>query len=114
MALGLANGKKPAAGLAFDDDQLPNYLSSLVDRNEKYFVFFEGVAHEQTKFWWYECTIETTIAVMNEVWGCEIGIMNKHYSWLLMLTHHDTLIGIGAPIAERLERLKAQVLAAKQ
>ena len=86
----------------------------MVDRNEQCFVFFEGVAREQTKFWWYECTIETAIAVMEELWGCEIGIVNKQYDWLLMLTHHDILVGIGTPVVERLKRLKARVEAAKQ
>jgi hypothetical protein len=104
----------PEAALAFEYAELATYLPSLIDRNEKCFVFFEGVAREQTKFWWYECCTETLLAVMDELWGCEIGIMDKHYRWLLMLTHHDILVGIGTPVAERLQRLKARVTGAKQ
>lgn len=100
--------KKPHAWLPFDCQDPVEQLPRLVDPNETYFVFFEDTVNEQTKFWWYQGQIDAIVAVINDIWFCEIGLMSKHYEWLLYLDHHDSTIGIGAPMVARIQQLTTQ------
>jgi len=71
-----------------------NKLDLLIDKEEWVYFFVNETVHEQTKYWYYESTIECVMQVLEEVLGFdEYYLCSKKYDWLLCVNHHDILIG---------------------
>lgn len=81
-------------------------LESLIDSSEKVWFLLDETVNEQTKFWSYEGTINAFMKIFGEsVWTYEILIVSKKYEWILIINHHDIMIGTGK-IKDQIEELK--------
>jgi hypothetical protein len=81
-------------------------LDSLLDSTEKVWFLLDETVNEQTKFWIYEGTIKAFNQIFWEsVWTDEILIVSKKYEWILIINHHDIMIGTGK-IKDQIEKLK--------
>ncbi|GAB2939933.1 hypothetical protein GCM10027048_00180 [Hymenobacter coalescens] len=100
---------KAAATLGLGNEWPFPHLVRLVGKEELCFIYVEGNAQEQTKFWWYQGTVTALAAISEEVWGCEIGVLDKHHCWLLSLDHHDGLTAIGEPMVKQMQRLAMEL-----
>ena len=81
-------------------------LESLLDSTEKVWFLFDETVNEQTKFWIYEGTIKAFNKIWGEsVWTDEILIVSKKHDWILIINHHDIIIGTGK-MKDQIEKLK--------
>ena len=81
-------------------------LESLVDSSEKVWFLLDETVNQQTKFWIYEGTIKAFNKIFWEsVWMDEILIVSKKYEWILIINHHEIIIGTGK-IKNQIEKLK--------
>lgn len=89
---------------------LPNrpetYLDKLVDTEETVWYLVNETINEQNKFWIYEGKIKSIQAIIDETWFNELYIVSQKYEWLLCINHHDTLIGTGKIMCDRLKKLE--------
>ena len=53
----------------------------------------------------YETTPAAVEKIIGECFGFEYYLIAKDMGWLLCENHHDTLIGVGEPVASRLAEL---------
>lgn len=85
-------------------------LDKIVAKDEAYWFFVNETVHEKTKFWFYEGTIQAIQEIIGETVGLdEYYIASKKYDWLLCVNHHDTLIGTGKKMVERLKELESEI-----
>ena len=81
-------------------------LELLLDSSEKVWFLFDETVNEQTKFWIYEGSIRAFNQIFGEsVWTDEILIISKKYEWILIINHHDIIIGTGK-MKDQIEKLK--------
>ena len=81
-------------------------LESFFDSTEKVWFLLDETVNELTKFWIYEGTIKAFNKIFWEsVWTDEILIVSKKYDWILIINHHDIMIGTGK-MKDQIEKLK--------
>lgn len=81
-------------------------LESLIGSSEKVWFLLDETVNEQTKFWIYEGTIHAFNRIFFEsVLTDEIWIVSKKYEWILIINHHDVMIGTGK-MKDQIEELK--------
>lgn len=100
-----ATTAKPFASVWLETGWPHDLLPELVVPDELCFVCFDG----ETKAWWYQGTVAAIVAVSAEIQHCEIGVLSKHYDWLLYISHHDVLYALGEPMAIQLQQVAAQL-----
>lgn len=81
------------AAIAIDYEQFE--LKNLIPSTEKVWFLLNETVNELTKFWVYEGTVNSFNQVFEEVGMDEIIIVSKKYEWLLIINHHDVMIGTG-------------------
>lgn len=82
------------AAIAIDYDHLN--LEALIDPSENIWILLDETVNEQTKFWIYEGSISAFNKILWEsAWMDEVLIVSKKYEWILILNHHDMMIGTG-------------------
>jgi hypothetical protein len=96
---------KPLTAVSPETDWPHELLPQLVAADESCFVCFDG----ETKAWWYQGSIQAIVAISAEIRLCEIGVLSKHYEWLLYINHHDVLYAIGEPMSIRLLQLSLKI-----
>ncbi|MGD1891484.1 MAG: DUF6756 family protein [Cyclobacteriaceae bacterium] len=85
-------------------------LEELIDSSEKVWFLLDETVNEQTKFWIYEGTIKAFEKIFWEsVWIDEILIVSKKYEWILIINHHDIMIGTGK-LKDRIKQMKKRVM----
>src|SRR5690606_7951531 len=68
-------------------------LDKIIDKNEKLFLLLNETVSEANKFWIYESTVRPIQTVMSEASEIdEITIVDKKFSWILCINHHNTII----------------------
>ena len=95
---------EPYASFPLNDEWLQ--IEELIDSSEKLWFLFNEPLHEKTKFWVYEGitrAFEKIISASGYV--DEILIVSKKYEWILIINHHNILIGTGK-MKERIEKRK--------
>ncbi len=84
-------------------------LLKLVEPAEKVWLFLDETINEETKFWFYEGTINEILAVLWESsFIDEVYIASKKYEWLLCINHHDVLIATGKEMSQKLRQLEKE------
>lgn len=81
-------------------------LESLLDTSEKIWFLLDETVNAQAKFWVYEGTIHAFNKIFWESeWIDEILIVSKKYEWIIIINHHDIMIGTGR-MKDQIEKLK--------
>lgn len=86
------------------------FLDKIIDQDEKLFLLLNETVNEASKFWIYESTvqaIQTVIAEASEV--DEITIVDKKYSWILCINHHNNIIVGGDRMVAKFGKLQAML-----
>jgi hypothetical protein len=92
------------------DGQPHQFLSRLVDANTELFLFLNETVNERDKFWIYQGTIQPIRTLIEETVGIdEVIIIDRRYSWILCINHHDNIIVAGQPMVDRLKKLQSEV-----
>lgn len=88
------------------DDSFELTFESLIPGKQKCWFVLDETVNEKTKYWIYEGTISAfdqifaNISMLNEVM-----IVSKKYDWMLLLNHHDILVGTGIMMG-RIEKMR--------
>ncbi|NLR95089.1 hypothetical protein HGP29_28070 [Flammeovirga sp. SR4] len=83
-------------------------LESLFDSSEKVWFLLGESVNGQTKFWNYDGTIKAFNKIFWESSRTdEILIVSKKYEWILIINHHDIMIGTGK-MKDQIEKLKSR------
>lgn len=81
-------------------------LDELISTNEKIWCLFDETVNEKDKFWIYEGNIKGFNQIFFESGLTdEILIVSKKYEWILIINHHDILIGTGK-LKIKIEKIK--------
>lgn len=81
-------------------------LTKLITPKENLWFLFNETVNEKTKFWIYEGTVIGFNKVFGEATGIdEVIIVSKKHEWILIINHHDNLIGTGK-IKDKIEKIK--------
>ena len=81
-------------------------LESILGSTEKVWFLLDETVNERTKFWIYEGTIKAFNKIFWESeYIDEILIVSKKYEWILIINHHDIMIGTGK-MKDQIEELK--------
>ncbi|RTQ51537.1 hypothetical protein EJV47_06990 [Hymenobacter gummosus] len=100
--------KQPTAELAYDYTQPAAQVAELICGTASCFVFVDDVRNERQKLWWYQGSATAILALLDEIRCTRIGLLDKHFEWMLYLDHHDAILGYGAPMVERMQQLPAR------
>lgn len=94
------------AGMA-TDGQPYQFLNQLIDTNTELFLFLNETVNERSKFWIYQGMIESIQKLIEETVGInEIIIVDKKYTWILCINHHDIIVVGGNLMVARLKKLQ--------
>ncbi|BDS12724.1 DUF6756 family protein [Aureispira anguillae] len=81
-------------------------LESIIKSSEQVWFLLDETVNEQSKFWIYEGTINAFEKIFWESgYTDEILIVSKKYEWILIINHHDIMIGTGK-MKHQIEELK--------
>ena len=83
-------------------------LGKIIDKDEQLFLLLNETVNEANKFWIYESTVQSIQTVMSEASEIdEITIVDKKFSWILCINHHNTIIGGGDKVIKKLKKIQA-------
>ncbi|MBX2970702.1 MAG: hypothetical protein KF803_15125 [Cyclobacteriaceae bacterium] len=83
-------------------------LDKIIDKDEQLFLLLNETVNEADKFWIYESTVQPIQTVMSEASEIdEITIVDKKFSWILCINHHNTIIGGGDKVIKKLRLVQA-------
>jgi hypothetical protein len=92
------------SAMEFDYEKLK--FSELLDSTERFWILLNETVREKVKFWLYEGNIKGFDKIFWESGLTdEIIIVSKKYEWILIINHHDILIGTGK-MKDRIEKIK--------
>jgi hypothetical protein len=85
-------------------------IKNLIDQKESVWFLLNETANEGTKFWTYEGKASAIEIILNESYLLdEIIITSKKYEWVIIVNHHNYLIGTGIMI-DKLKKLKLKII----
>jgi hypothetical protein len=97
---------KPSDYVSFKDGKAFQRITYIVpDQNE--IVWFMVEDDMQPFYPIFETTPQFIAQIIGECFAFEYYIIDKTKEWLLCENHHDSLIGVGKEIIEKIEKIKA-------
>lgn len=83
-------------------------LDKIIDKDEQLFLLLNETVNEADKFWIYESTVQPIQTVISEISGIdEVTIVDKKFSWILCVNHHNAIIGGGDKVIKKLRKIQA-------
>ncbi|KYG75785.1 hypothetical protein AWW68_08090 [Roseivirga spongicola] len=83
-------------------------LENFINPTERVWFLLDDTVNEKTKFWIYEGTVKAFEKLFREsIWTDEVLIVSKKYEWILIINHHDIMIGTGK-LKDRIEEYKKE------
>lgn len=85
-------------------------LDKIIDKDEQLFLLLNETVNEADKFWIYESTVQPIQTIISEASEIdEVTIVDKKYSWVLCINHHNTIIGGGDKMIKKLRETQASL-----
>jgi len=98
--------KNESASLEYEDNKGFERLAVIVP-NPKEKVWFVAEEDQLPFYPIYEATTETIAKIISECYAFEYYIIPKTKAWLLCENHHNTVIGVGEIIVNKLQSKSA-------
>ncbi|WP_400191062.1 DUF6756 family protein [Hymenobacter sp. B81] len=96
--------KGKRVSIFFENGRAFEQLSQLIEADEVVWFIGCDTARDPSKYWLFQGAVKAIQQVIGEFYAFEYYVVSKKYDWLLSVTDHDELIGLGSMTA-RMERL---------
>lgn len=82
-------------------------LDKIIDKDEQLFLLLNETVNEADKFWIYESTVQPVQTVISEASEIdEVTIVDKKYSWILCINHHNAIVVGGEKMIKKLREVQ--------